>query len=266
MDQWLPSFFIQGEAEAGRVHFAGIFVFPGIAVKNDPVLCMHAENVEAAREGLIKDMVHAEFPGAPFFRIQIPVAIPGRIELVHIGRHEEFLVIQVVVGLFILFVTERNTGARVGAEFGVPVHAYAGGYIPTVGQVDFVLQVEGQVMDFLSIGDGFIRIAQGEIMVLRNFILVPVHTACDRIHFILPGELVGNTTGLHAHAPAGGPPGIAAHGTGSAGQIVIVFESGLISINRELIFPVVINFLIVLEADMVVVFFAFVRIEGISTV
>lgn len=72
-------------------------------------------------------MVHAEFKGVPFFRIEILVSVISRVQLVQIRRDEEFLVVEVEICLLILLETERKgwgtDGRRSwsGGHSGAPV-------------------------------------------------------------------------------------------------------------------------------------------------
>lgn len=68
-------------------------------------------------------MVHAEFKGVPFFRIEILVSVISRVQLVQIRRDEEFLVVEVEICLLILLETERKAGGQMAAEVGVVVIA-----------------------------------------------------------------------------------------------------------------------------------------------
>ena len=53
-------------------------------------------------------MVHAEFKGVPFFRIEILVSVISRVQLVQIRRNKEFLVVEIEICFLVLLETERE--------------------------------------------------------------------------------------------------------------------------------------------------------------
>ena len=68
-------------------------------------------------------MVHAEFKGVPFFRIEILVSVISRVQLVQIRRDEEFLVVEIEICFLVLLETERKAGRQMAAEIGMVVIA-----------------------------------------------------------------------------------------------------------------------------------------------
>lgn len=90
-------------------------------------------------------MVHAEFKGVPFFRIEILVSVISRVQLVQIRRNKEFLVVEIEICFLVLLETERKAGRQMAAEVRMVVIAEPRCNIPVFRQVDFILQIECRI-------------------------------------------------------------------------------------------------------------------------
>ena len=78
-------------------------------------------------------------------------------------------------------------------KHGVVIDAYTRCDIPLVCEVNLILQVEGDVMCALTFD-----IISG---IIRNFIFVPVDSACQCLIICCVGELVRNSCSFHIHCP-----------------------------------------------------------------
>lgn len=66
---------------------------------------MGMEYVESAVKGIGKPVIHAEFDGISFLRIQVFIAIwRWRIKVIKAGGYEEGFIVDVVIGLFVLLI------------------------------------------------------------------------------------------------------------------------------------------------------------------
>ena len=195
-------------------------------------------------------MVHAEFKGVPFFRIEILVSVISRVQLVQIRRNKEFLVVEIEICFLVLLETERKAGRQMAAEVRMVVIAEPRCNIPVFRQVDFILQIECRIGSVGAFGS--------VIFILCDFIFVPVKASNNGLIIRGIGELIGNAGCPHAHIPVERPAG--------AVQVVVVVKIGTMAVYIKLVGESAADFRGILKADGIIIFCAVVVVGIIGAV